>query len=515
MKHMKKFMALFAALALVLAMAVPAFAADPATYTITAPAVGAGEVGHTYQVYQIFTGDLSEGALSNVKWGKNGVEAVGTAVDSAVLDALKNVSATASDTTKLAVIEQYADLTGVAFGTVDSGNTLDNVPAGYYLIKDKDGTLAGVNDAYTTYIVTVVNDVTIHAKSAKPTVDKQVLDEAADAEAGNSNGWGESADHAINEEFQFRLIATIPADVNFDAYKEYAVKFNDTMSKGVVFDHIDSVEINGVSVPAALYTTTATSGMTASASETSKSWSLEISDIKSIPGFKYNSTTKTEIVVTYTAHLNELAKVNTANGDTTNKNTVDLEYSNNPNSSGMGKTEEDHVWVFTYGVDNTKYDATDSEHKIPLAGAEFTLYTDADCTKEFGLIYDDSMGAYRPVKANETATSMVSAADGKFNIRGLDAGTYYLKETKTPTGYNTCDVITVKIDAAHEEDATGTSANVTFTQDTSLSFDVDNKRGTTLPSTGGIGTTIFYVVGGALMVGAAVLLVTKKRMENK
>ncbi len=539
MKHMKRFIALFAALALMLTMAVPALADSTSTntkYTITAP-TATGTVSHTYEVYQIFTGDLkteTDGTtttttLSNIKWGKNGkndnaVVTEGTAVEETVLTALK--AATGSDTRKLAVIKNYVDLTSAnAYGTVVSGNFL-SVPAGYYLIKDRDNSLGGKDDAYTTYIVQVLGDVVINAKSAKPSVDKQVKDEAGDAEAGATDGWGETADHAINETFKFRLIATISADTDFDAYQTYAVKFNDTMSKGVVFESIESVKINGVNVPTDEYTTTATAGMTAGTNENSKSWSLEISDIKSITGVTWNTNQDVKIIVTYNAYLNELAKVNISTTDTTttNKNTVNLEYSNNPNASGTGtpeygKTPDDSVWVFTYGVNNTKYDATDPENKKPLAGAQFRLYTDENCTNEVSLIYDDTLRAYRPVKSGETATAMTSAAKtGVFNIRGLDAGTYYLKETVTPSGFNTCDNIEVEISADHSEDTTG--GHVTFTssdttKEPSLSYDVDNKRGTTLPSTGGIGTTLFYVVGGGLMVAAAVLLITKKRMENK
>ena len=104
---------------------------------------------------------------------------------------------------------------------------------------------------------------------------------------------------------------------------------------------------------------------------------------------------------------------------------------------------------------------------------------------------------------------MKSATDGTFNVKGLDAGTYYLKETSTPTGFNTCPVTTVTIEANH------TGNQVTLSDTSKLSYDIINKQGTTLPSTGGMGTTLFYVIGGGLMVAAIVLLVTKKRMENK
>lgn len=504
MKKMNKLLALVLAMVMVLGLAASAFAeapATPATYTITAP-----NNGHTYEVYQIFTGDLHEGILSNVKWGKNGTGTEGEAVSEAVLTEL--AGATGSDTQKLAVITKNVNLESEKYGVATNAAPLTNVPAGYYLIKDVDGAFAGQDDAYTLYIVEVVQNVSIAPKSAKPTVDKQVHDETADAEAGATDGWGESADHAINESFQFKLIANLPADTDFDAYKTYKVVFTDTMSAGVTFESIASVTVDGVALTAEQYTCTATAG------QAGGSWTLTINDIKAISGVSLNNGA--DIVVIYNAHLNESAEVNHVSGNTSNKNTVGLEYSNNPNAGGegsMGKTPEDTVWVFTYEVDNTKVDATDSSNKKPLAGAGFKLY-DSTGTNEIGLIYDDSLNAYRPIKGAETAVEMKSAdTTGKFNIVGLDAGTYILKETTVPAGYNKCADVTVVIKATHAEAADGNSATTTLTSDSNVTNEIENKQGSTLPETGGIGTTIFYVLGGMLVVCAVVLMVSKKRMS--
>lgn len=501
---MNKLLALVLAMVMVLGLAASAFAeapATPATYTITAP-----NNGHTYEVYQIFTGDLHEGILSNVKWGKNGTGTEGEPVSEAVLTEL--AGATGSDTQKLAVITKNVNLESEKYGVATNAAPLTNVPAGYYLIKDVDGAFAGQDDAYTLYIVEVVQNVSIAPKSAKPTVDKQVHDETADAEAGATDGWGESADHAINESFQFKLIANLPADTDFDAYKTYKVVFTDTMSAGVTFESIASVTVDGVALTAEQYTCTATAG------QAGGSWTLTINDIKAISGVSLNNGA--DIVVIYNAHLNESAEVNHVSGNTSNKNTVGLEYSNNPNAGGegsMGKTPEDTVWVFTYEVDNTKVDATDSSNKKPLAGAGFKLY-DSTGTNEIGLIYDDSLNAYRPIKGAETAVEMKSAdTTGKFNIVGLDAGTYILKETTVPAGYNKCADVTVVIKATHAEAADGNSATTTLTSDSNVTNEIENKQGSTLPETGGIGTTIFYVLGGMLVVCAVVLMVSKKRMS--
>ena len=135
-------------------------------------------------------------------------------------------------------------------------------------------------------------------------------------------------------------------------------------------------------------------------------------------------------------------------------------------------------------------------------------------TTEIGLIFDTAKNAYRPIKSGETAAEMKSAADGKFNIIGLDAGTYTLRETTTPTGYNTCADVQIVIAAAHNESASGTAANLALTGSQNMDNDIVNKEGSTLPSTGGIGTTIFYGLGGVLVLGSGVALITKKRMKK-
>lgn len=508
MKRVKRVLALLAAFALVLAMAVPAFAGE-ATHQLK---VNASGENHTYKVYQIFTGEMSTNeagakVLSNIKWGANGTRKTGDAVETGILTALE--SATGSDTKKLEAIQKFVNLNTDAFATLNHENSYAaNVPAGYYLVKDKDDTLNGKDEAYTTFLVNVVGaDVELNPKSAKPRVDKFVQDEAADQDidSKDGDGWGKTADHAINESFKFKLTATLPLDVDFGAYSTYKVQFTDTMSAGVTFESIDSVTVDGHNVTETDYDCTATAG------QAGKDWTLTINNIKGISGV--NLEDGAEIVVVYNAHLNEKAFVNHKDDDTTtNENKVYLEYSNNPNASGeLGKTPEENVWVFTYEVDNKKVKASDY---TPLAGAGFRLYRDDKCSQEVALIYDETLSAYRPTKDKETGVEMKSAkGTGVFNIVGLDAGVYHMRETTTPTGYNTCNDVTIVINARHQK--TGSSNKVTFTEDSNLAYIIENNAGTTLPSTGGMGTTVFYVVGGGLMAVAVVLLVTKKRMENK
>lgn len=220
------------------------------------------------------------------------------------------------------------------------------------------------------------------------------------------------------------------------------------------------------------------------------------------------ATNNSKIIVTYDATLNEDAVIGSAG----NTNDVYLEYSNNPNQSGegtpeTGKTPEDTVIVFTYKTIVNKVD----ENNAPLAGAKFELYK---------ILSDNSELLINRVTISEDQTS--------FTFTGLDDGKYVLKETVTPDGYNTIDDIhfeimathTVGLDSLNGETESGIVKinNIDFTVDKgegSYSTDVINNSGATLPETGGIGTKIFYVVGAALVIGAGVLLITRKRMSAR
>ena len=165
--------------------------------------------------------------------------------------------------------------------------------------------------------------------------------------------------------------------------------------------------------------------------------------------------------------------------------------------------------MFTYQLNNTKRQNT--EDGPVLEGAGFRLYSDEACNdaQEIKLKKNTTDGTYSPYFGTDAGDEMISDNKGQFNVKGLDAGTYYLRETKTPDDYSACPDKEIVISATHPEYNVSLSGN--------LSTTIINKKtgGITLPSTGGIGTTLFYVVGGGLMVAAIVLLVTKKRMENK
>ena len=491
MKRVKRVLALLAAFALVLAMAVPAFADGANQGTISVPAGSS----HTYKIYQIFTGDYSNGKLSNVKWGQNSKNREGASVGGKVSeDVLNQLAAVVndSDAKKLEVIEKYADLDNKEFATVTHSNSAKVAP-GYYLFKDT--TTTAENEVYITE---VVGDVTIKAKNSNVPGFEKKLKDTNDTE-GTTTDWQDVADHDIGDKIPFKLEGTVPDD--YVEYDSYYFAFHDEEEAGLTFNP-ESVK---VSVDGAEIKT----GFAVENSPTDGcSFEVVFSNLKDITAVQAGS----KIRVEYTATLNDKAVI----GGDGNLNKAQLEYSNKPSvTDSRGKTVWDNVVVFTYQVVVNKYANSVAEDN-KLAGAEFTL------TKKL------EGGTTKDI-------AVVKTPEGKqFTFKGLDDGVYTLTETVTPEGYNTIDPITFKVSANHAitwdgtgdrntllESLTGNpvTGKITFAKNAnvngSLVTDIINKSGTVLPSTGGMGTTVFYVVGGGLMAVAVVLLVTKKRMENK
>ena len=522
-KVIKTLLAALLAVAMVCAMAIPAFAYN------TEEDLNAI---HGYSAFQIFTGDVSDdNTISNVQWGSNitdSDEFLAQLMADPTIGGNFKTNFTAQDV--LAVISKWSnsDDNSIAFARVvchylypdananpepvATGHTggFEVPKPGYYLIVDTTYfNLSDFYHAYNSFLLKVTKahyGFTINHKVVKPYVEKEVYD---NQDGTNEAGFGSSADHAINEEFQFKLTATLPAspDRAYDYYKEYAVLFNDTLSNGITYDRLDSVVIKSNGIPYDITNDSSMYEVDDSRLESDHYFVVGIPDVKAC-GAGLNLNAGATITVTYTAHLNENAAVN---GSTDNKNKVQLQYSNNPrNSAYWGFTPESAVCVYTYQLNNTKYhDEANSGNE--LEGAGFSLYSDEACTQEVKLYKEGAF--YYPIKnaTGKTAVEMKSAADGTFNVKGLDAGTYYLKETTPPAGYSACDKTRIVISATHDEH------NVNLSSESNLNNKIINIKagGITLPSTGGIGTTLFYVVGGGLMVAAIVLLVTKKRMENK
>lgn len=536
-KAIKKLLAALLAVAMVCAMAIPAFAEN---------SEGDVDSHHTYSAFQIFKGDvegnnIKDFKISNVDWGSNIInnsdDFLNKLREADHIGPLFTNAKSAQEV--LAVISQWHDSDdySIAFArfvchylysndanptyVVRAGSNALTIPeakAGYYLFVDT--TDFSKDDSYHSYnsfllMVTKGNwNVPITPKAEKPTVEKKVYD---NPDGTSTGGFGSSADHAINEKFQFQLTATLPDSTNraYDYYDKYSVIFHDTLSEGITYDKDDELDSVVIKSNGNTYNITDSSKYTIDTTdfESQNSFVVNI-DVKACAkdaGFDLNKGAT--ITVTYTAHLNDKAYVNTAGGSTSNINKVYLTYSNNPkDESSIGKTPESTpVYVYTYQLNNTKHQ--DTEKGPALEGACFRLYSDEACTDQSEVQLYQKDGFYYPIKdvLGKEAVEMKSAANGTFNVKGLDAGTYYLKEITPPDGYSACKVIPVTIKADHSRND---QVNL---EGSNLTNDIVNIKagGITLPSTGGIGTTLFYVVGGGLMVAAIVLLVTKKRMENK
>ena len=536
-KAIKKLLAALLAVAMLCAMAIPAFAGTEGDIT----------TWHSFSAFQIFKGDvegndIKDFKISNVTWGSNIADNPAAFLDQLKADStlgtqFQFIDATDANTAQkvLEVISKWddSDANSIAFArfvchylypdanakpkpAVEGGcgsNSFHFDEAGYYLVVDTTPFNPGDFDhAYNSFLLMVTHanwNVPITPKAEKPSVKKEVFDNFDNQDGTSTGDFGSSADHAINEKFQFKLTATLPASTDhaYDYYDKYTVCFKDTLSEGITYDGPDSVVINSnghtydITNDTSKYTIT----------ESQNSFVVKIPDVKTCAeGLDLNDGAT--ITVTYTAHLNDKAYVNTRSGSTENKNSVQLQYSNNPRPGEYwGTTPKSEVYVYTYQLNNTK--RAEKEDGTPLPGAGFRLYSNEAChdEDEIKLKMNDDGTYSRDFSTEGKGVEMISGQDGQFNVKGLDAGTYYLKEITPPDGYSACKVIPVTIKADHSRND---QVNL---EGSNLTNDIVNIKagGITLPSTGGIGTTLFYVVGGGLMVAAIVLLVTKKRMENK
>lgn len=452
----------------------------------------------TYESYQIFTGTLSEDGktLSNIEWGNGITEAGQTALQTkyGVSSAAELAEVLGAEDFTASQAEEFAKAAGQY---LRNAGGLTGLAAGYYLVQNAS---VGDNEAYTNYILQVVNNVTVEPKTSVPSVEKKVKD--TNDTAGTTTDWQDSADYDINDSVPFQLTATLPA--NLDSYDEYYLELSDTLSSGLTYNKDAKVY---------LVNDDEKTDVTSSFTIADDGSSFKINNLKSLDGV----TSSTKVVVEYTATLNENAVI----GSEGNPNTVKLIYSNNPNYTGSGETSptgetpEDTVIVFTYKVvvNKVKEDETS-----PLEGAGFTLYKKVN----------GEWTAVKTISADEATAAENSDKKNIFTFSGLDDGDYKLSETTVPDGYNKASDVEFTVTADHDvvsdspalKSLSGdvTTGELTFnsnTTDGSLTTKVVNKKGSVLPSTGGMGTTILYVVGTILVLAAGILLVTKKRMDAK
>lgn len=465
-KTFKKLFAALLAAALVLAMAVPAFAETNAPkgsikidHTVS---------GETYTIYRMFKLD-SYNAESNTY--SYTVEPAwetffSTGAGSSYIDLDSNGHPTWKTGADAAAFAKAA-LTWAAdkkiSGTKETATgdtvTFSDLGLGYYLVDSSLGALCGLN--------TTTPNVTIEEKNGQPTIEKKVK--------SHYDGWAEKNTAKIGDTVEFKIVVHVEAGAQ-------SYKVADTMSDGLTFNS-SSLKVTYKDAPA-----TANSDYTLEPGKNGTTFTLTFKD--SYVADKVGEA----IVVTYNATLNDKAVV------TGNKNKATLGY-------GTNKTVESETTTYTYEFDLVKVDGAT---KKLLNGAEFKLYDAENGGSVIKVV--PVAGGYRVANGDETGAVDTIKVNGKVHISGLDKTTYWLEETKAPDGYN---MLTERKPVS----LTNGSNNTTLTSSTWSEADhgvaVENNAGTVLPSTGGMGTTLFYVIGGGLMVAAVVLLVTKKRMEHK
>lgn len=516
------------------AMGLTASAADY-TITINKPA---GDIDRTYEAYQIFRGNLDGSTLSDIEWG--------TGIDGAAfLTELKKNEPFKSCTDAKTVAEKLASFTddsneAVAFAklagkflttaTASSSTGQITVPAGYYLLKD---VTAVTDDALSLNILKVVKDVTVNPKADHPTVDKKIGTDITTGVAAN--------EATIGDKVPFVIASKVP---QMQGYTKYFFVLKDSMTAGLTYNKDVAIKIGATTLAADAYDVTY--------DDTANTMKIVIKNF-----IQYKSEAGKDIVVTYSATLNEKADLTQAG----NKNTVKLTYSNNPNvdykgdnepdtTDPVGETPKHETVTYSTKLQLTKVDGAD--HNVKLEGVEFQItgtsiktavskgeyfkqdaagtyyqlkdgtFTETVPTSETESKYVSTSVKYAKVTdtAEQTKMQKVTAsgttdANGLITFEGLGAGTYYITELKAKSGYNLLTApITVTITAAPS--ATGcswtVSTNAAF-EDNMVKLTVENNKGSVLPITGGIGTTIFYVIGGLLVCGAVVMAITKKKLS--
>lgn len=546
MKHMKPMKRLLGVL--LAAIMVLAFGMTASAQTIT---IDEDLQDHTFQAYKVFSGDQAEGSskLVNVKWA-DGV------TDSSILEALKGNAtlssqfvdaSTAQDVVDVISDWSDDDINAKAFAEVlytnksSLGNPISissgtDLATGYYLLVDTTGKDA---EAFNPAVLQITGkgDLEITKKTDWPSVVKKVKE---DNDPNHKNKWNDAADYDIGDNVPFRLVGTVP---DMSAYDSYTYTFTDTLSSGLDFNDDVNVYLvdndNTTKADVAASTVTGAGGTKIDNTNNTvynveskeNGFTVSFANLKTVSDIE----TADYIVVEYTAKLNSNAVIAGAG----NPNEVTLTYSNNPNPDGEGDTDttpKDEVVVFTFDIDVEKVDGDKeaSDEGYHLSGAEFALFTNqseantaaqdpSEQNLTNALKFTGNNGTYTN-DSSGSATLKVSE-NGLINIKGLDQGTYYLVETKAPKDYNRVTKATaITLTPTYTENYTdGHTPDLDNDLLTSVSINnvsegkvtIENFSGAVLPETGGIGTTLFYVIGGILVIGAAVLLITRRRMNKQ
>ena len=517
------------------AAAVTSFAEDT-TYTITMQST----TGHTYNAFQIFKGDVTKNGenkvLTNIDWGENvnsdalvdalkSDSALGTAFTTAIgtetnakkiaEKVAKQIATYEKDSAEIKAIAQIIGKNTKGTGKATNGGSF---AGGYYLIEDVTENLpfdedAMTSDTISSFLLEVVGNSTPSAKDSTVESHKTVTE--TDDTAPTTTPGQKFADYDIGDEIPYELTFTLPS--NFTDYVNYPITFTDDMCAGLSWDGVaeiyygDNEDIGSVTFSSTNSTKYAGG----------KTWTLTTDDLrKASYGLENGETIK----VVYNATLNDKAAINNKG----NENTYNVKFYSDPNNSTTptpptnpdeptppgpptGETPKDTTVVFTYELVFNKTDGKD-----PLKGADFEL------EKKIGGTWTKVTAIHTGTGAKNPTKSAVTADTTQFTFSGLDAGEYRLTETKVPTGYNSIDPIEFTVTRTAEGNmvtnlaSTGLEMTPTFNAtDAKLEAEIINSEGIELPGTGGIGTTIFYIVGSLMVGGALVLFVVRKRMNIK
>lgn len=484
MKHVKRIASLVLALAMVLALSAGVFAAAVNEGRIT---IDNAITSQTYTIYEILH-------LESYNKESNAYSYKATAAWKDFVESkdIKGTYLVTNDQGYVTWVENadvavFAKLAQAYAANLSSnqGRTkaisatvvFDNLDLGYYLVDSTLGTLCSLD--------TTNPDVTIEEKNAVPTNEKEV-------EEDSTNAYSKTNDADIGQTVNFK--STITAQAGAENYL-----FHDKMSAGLTFTAVTKVTLNGTDVAAENYEVV-TTGLTDDCTF----------EVRFTQAFCDTLKANDKIVISYTATLNENAVV----GVEGNPNESKIEYGQSGKTTTTPpSTTTTYTWkidVFKYTmVKATEEGKTDAEKA--LAGAQFVLYKMVGDVKYYAIVNADNqitgwtVNAYDSTES-EKASVITTPGSGEFSITGLDSDTYYLEEIVAPAGYNTLSgPVTVVINDKGE---------VTYNETSTGTVKVLNQSGTELPSTGGMGTTVFYILGSVLVLGAAVVLVTRKRMKE-
>lgn len=534
-----------------------AMAVDGNTVNVTVPGADSNLNDHAYTAYQILSGTqaTSGGALGDAEWGTGINDAAflkALKADTTIgkyfanvtdakgfAEALSNTDNFPADGANTRLVAKIAMKNKAGSGTALTSGKTTELATGYYVIVDS--TAAG-QAVYNPAVLAITSDITITDKTDVPTLEKKVQENKKDATDDTAYGskFNDVADYNIGDDVPFHLIGSVP---DMSQYETYTYKFTDTFDKG--FDAVDTsnvkvylsndkkLDLEGESVDTDItsyfsdtngsiqYTpATEAQGETAG---TKATLTVSTKDLKKAA--TYSKEQPQYVIVSYTAKLNANAKI----GLPGNVNEAYLTYSNKPDQSGTGDnntndTPHDKVIVFTYGLDVTKVDSKNTETK--LKDAEFKL---KNSDGKWATITDGKVTGWADTELQGSV--LKSDESGKFKVEGLDDGEYTLKETKAPAGYNLpADGFSVTLTATTANnqawDGTATKALTNLavkvgqtdgTGDVTTglgAITIKNTQGSSLPSTGGMGTVLLYVAGIAVFVLAGATLVMALRRRN-